>query len=158
MIWLASHFPIVLGVAMVSLAMLFVVQQRRSPQSAAAWLLFIMLLPYVAILVFLSLGFRKQSTRFPPIRFGPMRSVVSTPHPIAKALQAFGLPPASDGNQLALHLEPSEARLALFRIIAQAQSRLDITFYLLDDDSSGHDFVEALIAKGASRGRRSVDP
>ena len=58
LIWLASHFLVVLGVAMVGLAMLLVLQQRRSPQSAAAWLLFILLLPYLALPVFLALGFR----------------------------------------------------------------------------------------------------
>lgn len=147
MIWLASHFLIVLGVVMVGLAMLFVVQQRRSPQSAAAWLLFILLLPYGAIPVFLALGFRKQGARFPSIRFGPMRRAVPIPHPIGKALQAFGMPPASDGNHLTLHFEPADARAALFRTIMQAQTRLDITFYLLDDDSSGQDFAEALIER-----------
>ncbi|MES2436011.1 MAG: phospholipase D-like domain-containing protein [Pseudomonadota bacterium] len=147
MIWLASHFLVVLGVVLVGLAMLFVVQQRRSPQSAAAWLLFFLLLPYVAIPVFLVLGFRKQSARFPPIRFGPIYHATPTPQPVAKALQAFGIPHASDGNNLALHFEPSEARAALFRCIAQAQSRLDITFYLVDDDASGGAFIEALIKR-----------
>ncbi len=147
MIWLASHFLVVLGVVLVGLAMLFVVQQRRSPQSAAAWLLFILLLPYVAIPVFLALGFRKQSARFPPIRFAPMHRTTPTPQPVAKALQAFGIPPASDGNHLALHFESADARAALFHAVAQAQSRLDITFYLLDDDASGRDFIETLIER-----------
>lgn len=147
MIWSASHFLVVFGIVLVSLAMLFVMQQRRSPQSAAAWLLFILLVPYVAIPVFLGLGFRKQSARFPPIRFGPIRRAVDTPHPVAKALQAFGLPPASLGNHLALHLEAATAHTALLRTIVQAKNRLDITFYLLDDDGSGQAFVETLIEK-----------
>ncbi len=146
-IWLASHFLIVLGVVMISLAMLFVVQQRRSPQSAAAWLLFILLLPYVAIPVFLALGFRKQSARFPPIRFAPMCQVTPRPQPVAKVLQAFGIPAASDGNALVLHFTPEVAGTALFRTIAQAKTRLDITFYLLDDDTSGRDFITALIER-----------
>ncbi len=147
MIWLASYFLVVLGVVLVGLALLFVVQQRRSPQSAAAWLLFILALPYVAIPVFLALGFRKQSGRFPPIRFGPIHRTTPSPQPVAKALQAFGIPPASDGNHLTLHFAPETARVALFRTIAQAQSRLDITFYRLDNDASGHDFIEALIER-----------
>lgn len=127
--------------------MLFVVQQRRSPQSAAAWLLFMLLLPYVAIPLFLALGFRKQGARFPPIRFSPTIQPVASPQPMSNILHAFGIPSASDGNQLALHPTPAEARAALFRIIARAQSRLDITFYLLADDASGRAFVDALIEK-----------
>ena len=147
MIWLAPHLLVVLGIVMIGLAMLFVLQQRRSPQSAAAWLLFILLLPYMAIPVFLALGFRKQSAGFPSIKFSPVCRAAPTPQPVAKALQAFGIPPASDGNHLVLHFEPAEARAALFRTIALAKTRLDITFYLLDDDASGHDFVEALIER-----------
>ncbi len=109
--------------------------------------MFILLLPYVAIPVFLALGFRKQSDRFPPIGFGPVRQAAPTPQFVAKALQAFGIPPATDGNHLVLHFEPAKARAALFHTIEQAQSRLDITFYLLDDDTSGRDFLDALIKR-----------
>lgn len=147
MIWLAPHFLVVLGVVIVGLAMLLVLQQRRSPQSAAAWLLFILLLPYLALPVFLALGFRKQSAKFPPIRFSTSRQPAESPPPIAHALQALGIPPASDGNDLALHFEPATAHAALMRSIAQAQNSLDITFYLLANDASGHVFVEALIAR-----------
>lgn len=147
MIWLGPHFLIVLGVVMVAAAMLLVVQQRRSPQSAAAWVLFMLLLPYVAIPLFLALGFRKQGSRFAPIHFSPVQLASPNPHPQAMALQAFGIPAVSDGNDLSLHLDAAAARHALSRIIAQAHTRLDITFYLLHDDASGQEFVEALILK-----------
>lgn len=147
LIWVDSHIVVVLGIVLVGIAMLFVLQQRRSPQSAAAWLLFILLVPYLAIPVFLSLGFRKRGAGFPPIRFGPISRVTPSPHPVAKALQAFGVPPASDGNHVSLHFTPEIAHAALFHTIAQAQTRLDITFYLLDNDASGRSFVEALIEK-----------
>ena len=145
--WLASHFLVALGIVMIGLTMLIVLQQRRSPQSAAAWVLFILLLPYMAVPVFLALGFRKQSARFPSIRFGPVHEATPQPQPIAKVLQAFGIPPASDGNDLVLHFGPTDARAALFRCIVRAQTRLDIIFYLLEDDASGQDFVEALIER-----------
>ncbi|MFC3181985.1 phospholipase D-like domain-containing protein [Cypionkella sinensis] len=146
-IWLASHLVVVCGVVLVALAMLFVLQQRRSPQSAAAWLLFMLLLPYVAIPLFLALGFRKQGPRFPPIRFSPIINPAPSPHPMSEFLHAFGLPGASQGNQLTLHPTPADARAALFRTIARAKDRLDITFYLLADDASGRAFVDALIKK-----------
>ncbi|WP_322324605.1 phospholipase D-like domain-containing protein [Cypionkella sp.] len=144
---LTSHILVVLGVVMGGFAMLIVLQQRRSPQSAAAWVMFILLVPYVASLVFFAFGFRKHSARFPPIHFSQIRAVAFDPQPVAKILQAFGMPPASQDNHLSLHFMPAEARDALFRIIAQAQTRLDITLYLLDDDASGHEFVEALIER-----------
>lgn len=147
MIWLASHLVVAFGVFLVGFAMLFVLQQRRSPQSAAAWMLFMLLLPYLAIPLFLGLGFRKQSKRMAPIRFSPIIHPARQPHPMATTLQAFGMPAASDGNELVLHASPTESRAALYSTLAQAQTRLDITLYLLADDPSGRAFVEALVEK-----------
>ena len=147
LIWLESHFVVMLGVVLVSLAMLLVLHQRRSPQSTAAWLLFILLVPYVAIPVFLALGFRKQSSGVSADQICSLCAGGPAATPRRVALQAFGIPAASDGNHLVMQFTPETARAALFRTIAQAQTRLDIIFYLLDDDAAGHEFVEALIQK-----------
>ena len=58
--FITTHIEVV-GVILLTLLVAFILlQQRRSPQSTAAWILFLVLLPYVAVPVFLGLGFRKQ--------------------------------------------------------------------------------------------------
>jgi hypothetical protein len=37
-----------------------ILQQQRTPQSILAWLLFVMMVPYLAVLKFMTLGLRKQ--------------------------------------------------------------------------------------------------
>ena len=57
MVWIITHIEIV-GIILVTLLVAFVIlQQRRTPQSTAAWVLFIVLVPYIAVPLFLGLGF-----------------------------------------------------------------------------------------------------
>ncbi|MCX8225653.1 MAG: PLDc N-terminal domain-containing protein [Sulfitobacter sp.] len=70
--FITTHIEVV-GVILLTLLVAFILlQQRRSPQSTAAWILFLVLLPYVAVPVFLALGFRKQSKNYDPILFRTM--------------------------------------------------------------------------------------
>ena len=68
-----THIEVV-GVILLTLGVAFILlQQRRSPQSTAAWILFLVVMPYVAAPLFLALGFRKQGKRYEPIIFYPER-------------------------------------------------------------------------------------
>ena len=60
---ITTHLEIVLVTLLSLLMAVVVLQQRRSPQSAVAWLLFMIVVPYLALPLFLLLGFRKQSGR-----------------------------------------------------------------------------------------------
>ena len=151
MTWLASYGLMVLLVIATGIAVIFVLQQRRTPQSASAWVLFILLLPYAAIPLFLALGFRKQGSRFPPIRFNNVTSSVTDAHPVAQTFCQFGIPGPSDGNAIALNIDSATARATLFETIEAATVRLDIIFYLLANDATAHDFITALTRK-ARRG------
>tara|TARA_R110002012_G_scaffold52725_3_gene135527 strand:- start:1961 stop:3307 length:1347 start_codon:yes stop_codon:yes gene_type:complete len=151
MTWLASYGLMVLLVIATGIAVIFVLQQRRTPQSASAWVLFILLLPYAAIPLFLALGFRKQGSRFPPIRFNNVTSSVTDAHPVAQTFCQFGIPGPSDGNAIALNIDSATARATLFETIEAATVRLDIIFYLLANDATAHDFIAALTRK-ARRG------
>ena len=48
MSWITTHLEIVIIVILTLLAAIVILQQRRTPQSTAAWLLFIIALPWVA--------------------------------------------------------------------------------------------------------------
>ena len=145
--WLTQHSLVVLGVLVTALAVIFVLQQRRTPQSSAAWVLFIVLIPYVAIPLFLMLGFRKQGSRFPHVSLTavPTDDAASTPE--TRLLESFGAPSATGGNTLTIHDSADRARDALFATIDAAENTLDILFYIVAKDAAGQDFVERLTAK-----------
>ena len=152
MYWIADHLTVVLGVALTLLAAVFVLQQRRTPQSAAAWLLFILALPYVAIPLFVMLGFRKTGSGFSPIRFS--RHGENFPgHPptdLEQVFSRFGLPPATGGNAFELYSDGEAAFAGIMDIVRGAGTSLDVTFYLIADDEAGRIFVEALGDKALS--------
>ncbi|SFB07938.1 cardiolipin synthetase 2 [Poseidonocella pacifica] len=156
---IAQHGLVVLSVLLATVAGVFVLQQRRTPQSMAAWLLFIVVFPYLALPVFLMLGFRKQGTRFPPLRFTDLSHAAQSPHRTAETFRCLGAPPATDGNKLRLHDGPADALASLEAIIADAQDQIDVLLYILDDDASGKRFVAALTerAKAGVAVRINID-
>jgi len=145
--WMTQHVLIVLGVLVVALAVVFVLQQRRTPQSAAAWVLFMVLVPYVAVPLFVMLGFRKQGSRYPPVTLTPADPRHRADSPDAALLTALGAPQATGGNHLILLDNPESARRALQDLIDAAQETLDIELYIIAPDAEGEDFVRRLTQK-----------
>ena len=70
--WLTLHGLVTLAAVMIYVVTAHVLQQRRHPTAAIAWVLFILLLPYVALPSFLTFGSRKQARpRVRPLRLAP---------------------------------------------------------------------------------------
>ncbi len=147
--WIITHLEIVLVALLVLVTAVVVLQQRRTPQSAAAWLLAIIVVPWLAIPLFLGLGFRKRHQHFSPISFseGKPELLLDDPHSPGVMLQAYGIPPASDGNRFELLTTPREAHLGLMELVETAEQSLDVLFYIVTDDPVGTAFVESLEAK-----------
>ncbi|MEX3315224.1 phospholipase D-like domain-containing protein [Sulfitobacter sp. PS-8MA] len=147
MSWIMTHLEIVVIVLLTLLAAVVILQQRRTPQSTAAWLLAIIVLPWVAVPLFLGLGFRKQSTRYSPVHFlkgdtgGPPPRPV---HTLDATMQHFGLPAAAPGQNLRLLGDPVAAYEAVMALVRGAEKRLDVLFYIVSNDATGVAFVDAL--------------
>jgi len=148
--YIIAHIEVV-GVILVTLLMAFILQQqRRSPQSTVAWILFLVVLPYVAVPLFLGLGFRKQGKRYAPIRFHQSEPHQTAVHTLDHTFQNFAMPPAMEAQQLTLVKTPQDAFAAVMHIIDSAKHSIDCLFYILADDDTGRRFVEALTAKAKS--------
>lgn len=144
--WLITHAEIVLLSFLVLAAATVLLQQRRTPQSTASWLLFLILAPYFAIPIFIGLGFRKHD-------HGPGRLVfrtISEGYAVDSfdgTLRAYGLPAAAGGHDFALLTDPRDARTSLMDMVSGATDRIDALFYIVANDTIGRDFVAALTAK-----------
>lgn len=144
---LLEHLLVVLGVLAVALAMVLALQQRRSPQSSVAWILSIVLVPYVAVPLFLMLGVRKRGRRFAAIDFSDMGGQADSDNAVARTFVGLGAPAPVAGNRIALHQTPEAALAALNEVIDGAQERLDILLYIIERDDSGRAFVKRLTDK-----------
>ena len=144
--WLTTHAEIVLLSALVLLAAAYLLQQRRSPQSTAAWLLFLILAPYIAIPIFVGLGVRKRARGPDALRLEieDREEIVCN---IDRMLRAYKLPGAAGGHEFTLLDTPAAARTALFDLVQQAETRIDALFYIVANDAQGHAFLDALTEK-----------
>jgi len=157
--WLAQHALIVFAVLVTALAVIFVLQQRRTPQSTATWVLFIVLVPYVAIPLFLMLGFRKRGSRFPAVALTVPDASTVDGCATARSLEKLGAPPALRTNDFDLHQDAASAQIALHETLDAATETLDVLFYIVAPDEAGEDFIDRLTerAKAGAKVRLNLD-
>ncbi len=148
--WFTTHIEIVIVVVMTLIAAVVILQQRRTPQSAVAWLLFFIVLPWLAVPLFLGLGFRKQGSRYSPVHFlkGDTGGPPPPPaHAMDETFQRFGLPAALNGQSLTLLPTAKAAHSALLKLVTDAEHTLDALFYTVTRDPVGEEFLDALAAR-----------
>ena len=105
--WLFSEFLTHLGFLLALVLMAGLLRQRRSPSSTIAWLLVILLLPYIGVPLYIMFGGRKMQAD------GPAKAADLPPMPadahggdqcgtVERLLASYGVPPATAGNRVEL--------------------------------------------------------
>lgn len=157
---LFQHVLVVGGFLAAAAMVVMVLQQRRTPQSAVAWLLFLVVLPYAAVPIFVALGFRKATARANRIRFTQgAEEDAGSDTSVGPLFHALGGARVQDGNRIELQDTPASAQAALDTVLDSASERLDILFYIIDNDPSGRRFVSRLteLAESGVEVRLSLD-
>ena len=145
--WLTLH-----GLVTVLAVLFYVItsqllQQRRHPSAAIAWVLFILLVPYLALPAFLTFGSRKQArprAMTPLIGAATLAAERSWPERTAIAL---GQPEAAPYEMLHLHADGSAALGALWQVINGAMHSIEVCTFIIGDDPLGTQVVERLASK-----------
>ncbi len=136
-------------------------RQRRHPSAAIAWVVTLVLIPYIALPLYLMFGRRKLVTSRrapgalvaqqaparigqPPAQFSPQSGRLAT---------AIGLAEAACFNGLDVHQDGGQALQALRSIIDSATQTLDVCSFLLGRDVLG-DEIAASLARRARDGVR----
>lgn len=140
--WLPSpsqHFMWIAIALLVYIVSTRVGQVRRPPASAIAWVIGLVLLPYLWLPLFVLFGQRKLRPRYRP----PAALSRAESHWAMALIESFGLPPpvASDAR---FHTDGERAREALWETIACARRRLDVCTFLVADDVLGRELIERL--------------
>lgn len=159
MTWVLANLAFATGIAVILVVAVLMLQERRTPQSTVAWFSFIVLLPYIALPVFLILGFRKQGAQFVPIKFSPQFSRDTHKHSLDGLFRSFKLPPAVSGNRIELLAEGQSSWAKVRTLVQSANHSLDVMSYLIADDPVGRQFVDMLTqrAKSGIRVRLIID-
>ena len=144
--WLTLH-GLVTVVAILTYAIAaHLLQQRRTPTAAIAWVLFMLLMPYLALPAFLTFGSRKQAR--PRERPQVPPSGVEVPGSWAvQAAVALGQPLPAAYDTLHVHVDGADALAALWRVIGQARESIDLCTFIVGRDRVGLAQIELLVAR-----------
>jgi len=149
--WVTLHSLVVLlGLAIYAIAS-HTLRQRRHPSAAIAWVISLILLPYLALPLYLMVGNRKVVSYRPALN-----AQVEPDAVVAKSGQlaaAMGLPNIVTFEKLAIHQDGSQALQCLRNMIAGANRSLDLCSFLFGRDVLG-DEIAMLLMKRAREGVR----
>jgi cardiolipin synthase len=151
--WLLSHLVLLLGFLLAVPVIAQMIRQRRSPASSVAWLLIMVLVPYLGIPLYLALGGRKMR-RLADSKTDLQLAELALP-PVAtlemdRLLRTFGIPGASVGNRLTLCRTGEEGYASLVGMIEQATTSLWVSMFILHPDPVGRAIIERLAGRAAA--------
>jgi cardiolipin synthase len=144
--WLTLHGLATVVAVLIYVASSHLSRQRRQPTAAIAWIMFILLLPYVALPAYLTFGSRKLARP----RARPQAVVPAAHGTQAWAIEtivALGQPAPAPCTGLRVHMDGLQARGALFELIDAATSSIDVCTFIMARDELGQAVIEALCRK-----------
>lgn len=146
--WVPLHGLIVMLGLAVYVTASHTLQQRRHPSAAVAWVVALVLAPYVALPLYLMFGRRKLAQHRPTARTQPYEATGSSPDsPAARTQQlaaAMALPAAATYHQLNIHGDGMLALRALRNMIGAATRTLDLCTFIFASDGLGDEIAELL--------------
>jgi len=145
---LLSHLFTVLGFLLGLLLISRLLKSHRSPGSTMAWLLAILLIPYIGVPLYFLIGGRKIK------RLSSLKEVYPAAEEPPKLqsdteriLFDGGAAPSRDGNRTRLLASGEDAYKTLLDLIENAQSSLSIATFIIGRDPVGEAILEALCRK-----------
>ncbi|MBN1943535.1 MAG: cardiolipin synthase [Phycisphaerae bacterium] len=149
-----AHLAIIVGFLIAFLFIAHVIRQKRSPSGTIAWLLVILLMPYIGVPLYLLLGGRKMKRRRDRKSHLELRKAhVALPsqeaHVIDRLLRSYELPGAAAGHRLHLCTDGEECYARLVEMIEGAKDSIHIATYVFHPDAVGLDVLERLTRRAA---------
>jgi len=153
---LLEHLGIVVGFVLGLLLITRVLRQHTRPVTSIAWMLFMVLAPWVGVPAYLLFGGRKiqqLSRRKPPYL---SHEPATTPTPtaagdsldeIARRLTACGMPPPRAGNDFTPITDGKLAYDCLLARIDGARESIHLMTFILADDMVGREIIMRLAAR-----------
>jgi len=122
--------------------------QRRHPSTAIAWVISLLLLPYIALPLYLMFGSRKLESYRPATRHFDFTTLTSTAATVAARTQQLAaimsLPAASPYHRLNLHEDGTQALQALRKVLEGATRTIDLCTFIFARDGLGEEIAQIL--------------
>jgi len=154
---LLNHISVIIGFCLGFWLVARVLRQHLRPSVSIAWLLSIILIPYVGVPVYFLFGGRKLASRagrkkglYPestPPGSGNKSVETSGLDPLECVMLAAGMPPSRHGGRIEFIADGKEAYTTLLRLIGEAKQSIHVMTFILGHDEVGRSVVEQLTVK-----------
>lgn len=158
--WLYAELFSVLGVFLGVILLIRILREQRSPSSTLAWLIGIILLPFVSIPLYILIGGRrvrrhrrkKKNLYQPPNdaerRGADLGTGLLKPHEeTVQLLEIVGVPPARKGNRIEFIANGQRAYRRLMTMMNAAQKSILIEAFIIGRGEVGKSIVQMLARK-----------
>lgn len=141
----------VIGFLMAAIIIARLMEEQRHPGNAMAWLLLIILVPYIGVPLYLLLGsrkFKKLVARKPPL-YHPRPLEKPAHAELEQILVSSGAPMATTADSFLVLSTGEQAYHCLMNEIRQARDHIYITTFILGRDKVARSIITLLAAKAA---------
>ncbi len=153
LVGILAHVGLILGFLLAVLMLAHIIRQKRSPSGTIAWLLIIVLLPYVGVPLYLMLGGRKLRRKAERKRSLGLEETHALPLEEAtvtdRLLRSYGIPGATSGNRVTLCRTGEDAYARLVELIEGASETIHIAMFIFHLDKVGKDILQRLVRRAA---------
>jgi len=147
------HALIILGVLLTFVVLLHMLYHRRTPSSIIAWILSIVLIPYIAIILYFIIGSRKRKNRYKKssLILKNRNSSENIQNSIDAVLRNYGIADANRNSTFKLLFDPLQTYEELLKCINDAKRSIYFSVYIFEYDEATKEILKAL-AKKAKEG------
>lgn len=138
-----------LGGLLIVLVLTHMLYKRRTPTSMVAWILFMILLPYVATFLYLIFGLRKRKNRYIKEHIEQKNYAHSyhKENTINEVLTSNGIADASENKKFEIYTDPLKSYEVFMQCIKNAKTSIYISTYIFVSDDVTINIINALIKK-----------
>lgn len=146
--WITIHGLMVISGLIIYIGSSHTMHLRRHPSAAIAWVVTLVLIPYLALPLYLLFGSRKVGGHRPVLKKDDTRppgvGATALTDRMRQLAAALSLPAASTYHRLNIHADGAAALRALRHIIDSATRTLDVCTFIFASDRLGNDIAECL--------------
>ncbi|WP_337175525.1 cardiolipin synthase [Paludisphaera sp.] len=151
--WLSAELTTILGFVLGVVFVAYILRQKRSPASTLAWLMVVVLTPYVGVPLYILFGGRKVNRmaagKAPVYSAVAPRTAPALDSNAERLLRSYGVPEASGGNVVDVLETGEEAFGRMLEVISNARETVHVTTFILAGDEAGGAILGALTRKAA---------
>ena len=144
----------IVGELLILFTMFHMLYQRRTPTSMISWLLFMIVVPYVSVILYFLIGVRKQPARNDKLGL-TLKSIggerVNEVNSIDGILRSNGIAGVSKHNSFELITDSVKAFEIMINAIRSAEKSISMSTYVFNNDAVTKEIVATLTEK-ASQG------